>query len=337
MRGKGDRSCFRKLKRLQKEHNDEKMIIGHQRQKEFLERIAKNKNIPHALLFCGQEHLGKKALAFEFAQYLNCSGETKPCKICKNCKDIEKGVYPDFSLIEPEASKKSIQISQIRELIAKLSFYSYLDTFKIAVIDNAHLMTLEAQNSFLKELEEPKGKTILILITEYPETLLPTILSRLQRIRFSTVSVTEIENYLIKQGIGEQRSKEFSRLSFGRPGIALNFILDSKKFEGQKKIVSDIVKIASSEIGFRFKYAKNMSEEKENLIETLDIWLRYLRNIFLSKLYGKKEISGFNRYSLSKLKNIILNIQQTKFLISTTNVNPKLALENLLITIEPIY
>jgi len=309
------------------------MILGHQQQKEFLKKIAESKNLPHAILFYGQEHLGKRALAIEFAQYLNCDGKVKPCKICKNCKDIEKGIYPDFSLVEPEASKKSIQISQIRELIAKLSLYPYLDTSKIAIIDDAHLMTLEAQNSFLKELEEPKGRTILILITEYPKMLLPTVLSRLQKIRFSTVSKTEIENYLIKQGVGEQASKEFSFLSSGKPGIALNFLSNPEKLKTQKKLISDVIQISNSEMGFRFKYAKNMSEEKENIVETLDIWLRYLRSIFLSKLYGKKEVDSFNRYSLSKLENIITNIQQTKFLISTTNVNSKLAVENLLIKI----
>lgn len=309
------------------------MIIGHKKQKEFLNKIAESKNFPHAILFYGQEYLGKRALAIEFAQYLNCEGEARPCKVCKNCKDIENRTYPDFDLVEPEISKKSIQISQIRELIAKLSLYPYLSAFKIAIINDAHLMTLDAQNSFLKELEEPKGKTILILITEYPEMLLPTVLSRLQKIRFSTVDKTEIENYLITQGVATQMAKEFSFLSSGKPGIAINFLLNPEKIKNQKKLISDVIQISNSEIGFRFKYAKNMSEEKENIAEILDIWLRYFRSIFLSKLYKKEATKNFNEYSVSKLKKIIVNIQNTKFLISTTNVNSKLAIENLLIKI----
>ena len=309
------------------------MIIGHQKQREFLIKIAESKNLPHAILFYGQEHLGKRALAIEFAQYLNCDGKLKPCKVCKNCKDIENGTYPDFSLVEPEVAKKSIHISQIRELIAKLALYPYSSVFKIAIIDNAHLMTLDSQNSFLKELEEPKGRTILILITEYPEMLLPTVLSRLQKIRFSTVSKTEIENYLIGQKVEEQTAKEFSFLSSGKPGIAVNFLLNPEKIKNQKKLISDVIQIHNSEMGFRFKYAKDMSEEKENINETLDIWLRYFRSIFLSKLYGKEETRSFDKDSASKLKNIIANIQNTKFLISTTNINSKLAVENLLIKV----
>ena len=168
------------------------MLVAHQNQWNFLVKSAELGRLPHALLFSGQEHLGKKKLAIEFAKFL--IGQP-----------VEKGTHPDFILVEPEG--REIQIAQIRNLIGKLCFKPYLADFKFAVIDNAHLMTKEAQSCFLKFLEEPKGKTILILITEFPELLLPTILSRLQRVKFFPVKSAEIERDLLSQGIPKDKVK----------------------------------------------------------------------------------------------------------------------------------
>jgi len=308
-------------------------LIGHQKQKQFLRTIAEKGKIPHALLFYGQEQLGKKTLAIEFVKRLNCQEKDvskRPCRVCRSCQSIQKGVHPDFNLIKPEISSQGIQISQIRNLIWKLSLCSYAAPFKAAIIDKAHLMTPEAQNSFLKILEEPKGKTLLILITEYPEMLLPTILSRVQKIRFSLVKSKEIEGYLLKQGASQGDAGQLSSLSLGRPGIALNFLLNSQKLKNQEKIVSDLIKISNSDLAFRFQYAKNLSKERERVTEILNIWLRCFRKAFISRIIRKEAIKGLDQYSLSKLKNIIKHIQSTNFLLSTTNINSKLALEVLL-------
>ncbi|MCJ7829564.1 hypothetical protein MUP50_00540, partial [Patescibacteria group bacterium] len=225
----------------------------------------------------------------------------KPCQLCRNCQDIQKGIYPDFILVEPDPLHKEIQISQIRNLIGKLSLRSYSADFKTAILDKAHLMSQEAQSCFLKFLEEPKGKTLLILITEYPQLLFPTILSRVQKLRFFP-------------------AKDF-------------------EFKIKEEFISDLIEISQSDLADRFQYAKKISTE--NLKEILDTWLSYFRYIFLFRLRQgcggqahpteKEKTNAFNQYSLFKLKDIIRLIQTTDFLISTTNVNPKLALENLLI------
>ncbi len=315
-------------------------IIGHQKQRQFLRKLEKMGKIPHALLFYGQEQLGKKTLAIEFVKYLNCEEKDiskRPCQICRSCRDVQKGLHPDFNLIEPKIAEEGIQISQIRDLIWKLSLRSYSTFFKAVVIDKAHLMTREAQNSFLKILEEPKGKTLLILITEYPEILLPTILSRVQKLRFLPVESEEIEDYLINRGVSQSEAEYLALLSLGRPGMAINFLLDSQKLKNQQKLISDLIKISNSELAFRFKYAKDLSNIPiDNFKKILDTWLRYLRNIFLFRLTECrssstiKKTDAFHYCSLSKLKNILKLIQSTNFLVSTTNVNSKLALEILL-------
>lgn len=254
------------------------MIREHQKQWDFLVKSAELNRLPHALLFYGQEKIGKKDLVLDFAKFF--IGQTVP---------------PDFVLVEPE--NNIIQISQIRSLINKLSFKPYLADYKLAVINKAELMNKDAQNCFLKFLEEPSDKTYLILITAYPSMLLPTILSRVQKIRF--------------------------------------FSNKNEKLDDQ--LVSDLLKIKESDLAYRFQYAKNAS--KENLKEILNTWLIYLRKMLLAKLTKSenkpclpagRELSSF---SVDKLKEIIKQIQSTQFLLSTTNINSKLALEILLMKI----
>jgi len=294
------------------------MLIGHQKIWQFLIKSVENKKIPHALLFSGENQLGKKTLAFEFIKWLFND-------------DILKRQHPDFVFIEPV--KKEIQISQIRELIWKLSLKPQIAPFKIALIDQSHFMNQEAQSAFLKTLEEPRGNTILILVSEYPEMLFPTILSRVQKIQFYPLSSAEIENYLKTQGISEQKLKEITRISMGRPGKAIDFISDSKKLEVRAQKIKELIKILSFPLALRFRYAKDLSSRlpvgPSDLREILNIWLDYFRNLLIDSI--KKQQSTKNQYSLGKLKNILQLIQRTNFLISTTNINPRLALEILML------
>ncbi len=294
------------------------MLIGHQKIWQFLKQSAELNKLSHAYLFSGQEKLGKKTLAIKFVNWLFK-------------EDIQKRQHPDFNLIEP--IKKEIQISQIRDLNWRLSFRTLAAPLKAAIIDQAHSMNQEAQNCFLKTLEEPKGKTLLILISEYPEALFPTILSRVQKIKFYPVKKTEIEEYFKKKGIGEKESAEILKFSLGKPGKVVDFISDSEKLEAQKRAISDLIKILNSDLNLRFQYTKNLSskepqrEQISNRVkEILNIWLLYFRNILI-----KTENFQPQKYSFDKLKNILKLIQKTNFLISTTNVNPKLALEILML------
>jgi DNA polymerase-3 subunit delta' len=324
------------------------MLIGHQKQWEFLTRAAEAERLSHAFLFSGEEQIGKKTLAVEFAKFLNCLGVQtdrpgigqKPCQVCQNCQTIAKGVFPDFMLVEPEIflqeskTPGTIKISQIKKLIERLSLRPYSSSFKIAILDDAHLMNKESQNCFLKILEEPKGRTILFLITQYPETLLPTITSRVQRIKFFPVKNEEIKDFLKNQGFGEKKAEEISLLSLGRPGRALNFYSNPSLLAEEEKLISDIVKISRSDLSFRFQYVKNFLKlPQSDLRRKLEVWLIYFRSLLVSRLGAGKKIGDFSHYPLTKIIRVIKNIQNAEFLISSFNVNPKTLFENLLIDI----
>lgn len=295
------------------------MIIGHKKQWAFLQKLAEGGNFSHAYLFSGPEKLGKKTLALEwlslmFGQPAAAAGER---------------FHPDLILIKPEA--KEIQIAQIRELIWRLSLKPYSAPFKAAIIDQAHLMNEEAQGSLLKTLEEPRGNTILILISEYPDYLLSTILSRVERLKFHPVENEEIVHYLRFRKVPEELFGKISEISMGRPGRVVELISDTKKIEALEQKIKELVKILNSDISLRFQYAKLLSkEDPQELRENLDIWLNYFRNILLKEIKGEQAPV---RYSLSKLKNILKLIQSVKYLISNTNVNSRLSLEMLMMEI----
>lgn len=322
------------------------LLVGHQKKWQFLKKSAEMGKVPHAVLFCGGSKLGKKTLAIEFAKLLNCASKDfskRPCNVCRSCLDIHKGIHPDFILVEPAGAGREIQIGQIRGLISKLSLRSYSAPFRVAVLDQAHAMTKEAQGSFLKLLEEPKGKnTVLILITEYPESLLPTIISRVQKLKFFPTESKEIEDYLSSKNLSGDKIKEISGLALGRPGVAIDLLLNPRSLDGQKQLISDLIKISKLDLAGRFKYAKNLSEAEDeppapSIGYILDVWTEYLRKVLLSRflklIMDPDLISPFSGYSEAKIKKIIALLQSVRFLTASTNVNSKLALEMFFIEI----
>lgn len=299
------------------------MLIGHQKQWQLLKKSAESGRFSHAYLFCGPEKIGKKTVALEWLSLI--FGQ-----------NLKSQPHPDLTLISPEKEtegellKSEIPIKEIRELIWKLSLKPYSAPLKAALIDQAQAMNQEAQTCLLKTLEEPRGKTILILITEYPESLLPTILSRCEIVKFYPTKKEEIKDYLKKSAIKEEEKEEIISTSLGRAGEVIEILADNQRIFSQKEKIKELIKLTKLPLALRFQYAKKLAEEPSSLRRNLDIWLNFFHQIFLKKLAGRDSSS---QYSLNKIKEILKNIQTTKFLISGTNINPKLALEVLVMSL----
>lgn len=277
------------------------MILGHEKQIARLKKIYESGKIPHAFLFCGKSGLGKKQVALEFASWILG-------------KKIENN--PDFTLIEPKSKK--IQIDEIRELIRQVSLKTFLTGIKIVVIDSAEKMTSEAQNCFLKTLEEPKN-TLFILISEFPFLLLPTIISRCQVIKFFPVEKHKIEKFLRENVSDEKTIKMILKISEGRPGIAFDLLNDTNKLKEIEKIFENIEKMPKTSISFRFNYAKK-------LLTNFD-FLKILE--FLMVFFRERILSNLNEKDLKLLQEI----QKIYFFSLTTNIDQRLALENILLKI----
>jgi len=294
-------------------------IIGHQKQWQYLKQSAENNKLAHAYLFYGPSKVGKRTFAIELSKLLQ-----KPEERIANFLMIEpvKG--------EEDNKRESIHILQIRELKSKLSLCSASDGYKIAIIDNAQAMTLDAQGAILKLLEEPKGRTLIILITELKDQLLSTITSRCQLIRFSTLSKKEIAQFLVSQDLTGSDKKMVLWLSFGKPGRMIDYLDKRKERVVQEKKIKEIRNLVGAPIYERFALAEKLSKNRNELLRSLEVWLHYFREALLKKL-RKEKIK--KNYSFKELRGIINAIERTKYFLTQTNVNSRLALEILLLKI----
>ncbi|MCB1646009.1 MAG: DNA polymerase III subunit delta' [Pseudomonadales bacterium] len=158
----------------------------------ILQLLELNK-LPHAMLLCGPGHLGKRLFAGAIASLLLCQAPAggRACRECSGCLLFRAGSHPDLWVVKRELRengkdyRKQLVVDQIRDLIHWATQTAQRSGYKVAIIHPAEAMNTQAANALLKCLEEPASNTILMLVTDKPARLLPTILSRCQRVEFS--------------------------------------------------------------------------------------------------------------------------------------------------------
>ena len=178
--------------------------------KRILSSAMKENRIHHSYLFFGPEGSGKKLTALEFAKALNCPERenTESCDSCSSCRKIAGYVHPDVMWVSPSGPKQVIGIDAIRRVEQFTQLKSFEAKYKISVIERPEKLTKEAGNSFLKTLEEPPSNVIIILLTAFPDKVLPTIVSRCQRIKFlSLIPLEGIKVVKKRFNVEEERAR----------------------------------------------------------------------------------------------------------------------------------
>jgi len=173
-------------------------IFGHERQIEQLQSYLVQSRIPHALLFCGLDGIGKRTTAWTFAKAVNClGGQPDSCDICSSC--VKAGHHNHLDILILEAEGQFIKIQAIRNLQERMKFKPWEGKKRVCIIDNAERMNEAAANALLKTLEEPPAANIIILISALPSQLPATILSRCQQIRFNPLPEESVASFLQRQ------------------------------------------------------------------------------------------------------------------------------------------
>lgn len=150
-----------------------------------LQRYLSQQRIPQALLFTGPKGYGKHQLAEHFAKALLCQrpqDQGQACGTCGRCLLFAAGNHPDFMVLEPLETSKAISVDQVRNLIGRLSLKPQFEQYRVVLIDPADAMNTASMNAFLKCLEEPTERTVILLITDRPSKLPATIASRCQKL-----------------------------------------------------------------------------------------------------------------------------------------------------------
>ena len=328
-------------------------ILGQDRPKQILEKALRSGRIPNSYLFHGQESVGKKFTAIEVCKALNCEtlSPVDSCDKCPSCLKIEKRIYPDLFILEPKKSSPTareavLKIDEIRELQKKLLYLPYEGNTKVAIINNAECMNPQAANSFLKTLEEPPTKTLIILIASNPYQLLPTVVSRCQGIRFYPLpseAIKTIISHHLKSEAGESQPEEIelrSRRSMGQVAYALEEDL-LEASEDREELIRLISIISFKRMDQVFLWTKTKAKQTERILLILDELTRILRDAVLIKVAPETSVVT-NKDLIKQLKTLALQkstpalltmfetVQNTKVAIKS-NANSQLALENMLI------
>ena len=259
-------------------------IKGHDKQIEILNNALRENTLAHAYLFTGVDGIGKMTLARALAKILHCKNTSADfCDCCIPCKQITGNTHPDTLIIEPEGS--TIKINQIRQLQEQLAYTVYEGNKKVVIIDKAERMTIQAANCLLKTLEEPPPHTILILITSIPYRVPSTIRSRCQRPMFKPLSETLIVELLLDK-LENQAPPELqliASLSRGSFGNALQWAENDALFERQT-FLEAVSNLNTNSISSIFGYASLLGDDKEVVLEKLDMLLVWLRDCAVGKV-----------------------------------------------------
>ena len=320
-----------------------KDVIGHDLVVKSLKKACENHKMSHFYIFEGGQGLGKRSVARVFAKTLLCEKKgIEPCNNCNSCYKFDNRIHPDFKEVYPE--KDIIKKGQIEELIKFINSSPFESEKKLIIIDEAHLMNKEAQNSLLKSLEEPPNYIHIILVSSDTKNLLPTIRSRGQKIRFYPIEGDKVADYLLNTlQVKKEHALFLSKLSNGSLGRAI-LLSESEDLFIRRDWILELIDGLIRKEGFRifaavdyFYSNKNFTEE---LLQILMLWFRDLAVYKMTKDINfvinrdKEEFllkQSFMDFEL--INDIIEKIQETSLNIQM-NVNFQLAIETMLLKIQ---
>lgn len=287
-------------------------IIGNTNIKTVLEKSIKQNKLSHSYLFIGTQGIGKKMIATEFAKMILCLDDNKYCNHCKSCIEFDTNNNPDFVLISPDGN--NIKIEQIRDIQKRIQEKPIISEKKVYIIDNADLMTTEAQNCLLKTLEEPPEFAVIILIGSNSNTFLPTIKSRCTIMNFNKISDEEMTKYLREKCDVKNIDQNMLYMYQGSIGKALELKEKQEEYRNIENIINNINRYDLIDF---INNAEILYKSKEEINDILD----YINVILFNKakdeyLYTnciqiventKKRLKQNANYDMS-IDNMLFNI-----------------------------
>lgn len=269
-------------------------IIGQELAKRVLLKALRSSNPTHAYLFLGLQGTGKTTTALEFAKALNCESpvDGQACGQCAICHAIEHGNFPDIKLISPDG--QNTKIDQMREMRDLARYAPVRGNWKVNIIEQGDTLNDESANCILKLLEEPPGYLVNILIFRNAASMLPTIRSRCQLIRFTQVNSAELSSRLVEDfGADPHNAGFLAAYTQGCPGRAIEMLGNEAFFTRRDELIRAAGDAASSKPYIALKLAEILrkTDEKKSqrdaVIESLDILTVWYRDLLAAKLKGE--------------------------------------------------
>lgn len=268
-------------------------ILGQPQATQFLRRSVERNRLAHAYLFTGPPGVGKALTARVFAHTILCAQRegAQRCGTCDDCRQIDRGFHPDLHFVQPENG--SLRIDQVRALRQALALKPFAAEAKVAVIDDAHLLTDEAQNALLKLLEEPSGRAVLVLIAPSAASLLPTVRSRCQTVRFHPLPREQFLDHLADLGVDPPTASVLAGIAEGRIGAALA-ARERDVVAQREQVLRWIEALSSDRHDWRplFEIEAQLEQKREEVDDLLHLLTLWLRDLLLLRAGAKGAVAN---------------------------------------------
>lgn len=332
-------------------------VVGQDKAVRFLESSLKRGSLAHAYLLVGPAHVGKTTLALDLARAVNCIAPQAPCGQCPPCTRITSYKYSDVQIVgrlQDEKTgrfKRDISIDQMREVQKAAQLPPYEGKYKVFIIDSAEWLSLEAANCFLKTLEEPPAQVVFLLLAAKELEVLPTVVSRCQRVEMRPLPPTQVEAALVSRwGVELSQARLLAHLSEGCLGWALRARAEPQILRQRQDRLDYFWRLAQPGYESRFAFAAELAgqfeKDPEEVAQVLRLWGLWWRDLMMIKGSCSQWVVNINQvaeleesvapaFSVTQINRAIQSldaaVQQLRH-----NANPRLSLDVLMLSLPHI-
>lgn len=338
-------------------------LEGNQRVKDILRRMLATGRVPGTLLFVGEDGVGKKLFALELAKMLNCQTpvDVEACDRCSSCIRILQSKFPEYPDADDNKKRliwsnhpdvalarpfnRLLRIGPMREIEQEANFRPFEGKARIFIVEEADKLNPQSSNALLKTLEEPPVTSHLILITSRPASLLPTIRSRCQMIRFAPLAPAELEKHLLSsKQFSPADARLLSHIARGSIGRALS--TDLETYRPQREAMLDVLgALALTKDRARLLRASeemNDAKRKDEYEPRLDLLATLIHDVWTLAL-GAAGAQMINEDLRAELSKIVSHIESQRAALWLTqiethrrglevNINRKVATDSLFLS-----
>ena len=308
------------------------MILGHERQIRYFDRVIAADRLAHAYLLHGPERVGKRAIASAIARSLLCSNFKKDSASiadagddCSVCRQIDAGVHQDVVMVsidhplvppKEKETRSGISIDDIRELKRRFAYAPVQDAWRIAIIDEVATMSKDAEVAFLKLLEEPGARTLFLLIAESRDAVPATIVSRATPLLFALVPDRALTPY-VRAHLPKENFDDILAMARGRAGLIVAWAQDSKRLAEDKKNAAFFSKSFAGGMVDMLALSEKAAESEAMRYDGRDAWIGYLRRRLAAATASERRDAAGH----------IARALDLAAVMEDTNVNPRLCLD----------
>lgn len=261
-------------------------ILGQEPIKAYMKNALERQQVSHAYIISGEKGMGKRLLAKTLAMALLCDeGKGEACGMCHSCLQFVTGNHPDITWVTHE--KASIGVDEIRDqLVDPMLIKPYHSRYKIYIVDEAELLTVQAQNALLKTIEEPPEYGVVMLLTTNPDMFLQTIRSRCTMLKMMPLPGDQIKEILLKRGIPENQAERCAAFARGNLGKAVELSGSEEFGQMYDLLVQMLSRIRGMELSEIMAFIKELKDNDLDNAGTLDFIELWYRDVLFYKATG---------------------------------------------------